>query len=580
MSKNNIYIFDGAMGTYYAKCYSDDSLKCEWANINHPERIKKIHNEYIKAGADYIKTNTFAAFPKALECNIDKIKDIINAAWSNASEAVKNTDCKIFADMCPIDEDEEDIFFVINEFISLGAKNFLFETLSNDENIEKFTTYIKQKCKDAYIIVSYACTPDGFTRQGKSINNIIENMCKLKTVDALGLNCISGPLHIIELSKKIFEKIKKSNKHFCVMPNAGYPTVINGRTVFESSPNYFAEKSTELLKIGVHIIGGCCGTTPEHISEMKKTVFKNIEIKKNIKIYENEKNDICFTYKNNLYEKLKAGKRVIAVELDPPPNADIEKFMAGAKRLKQIGIDAVTIADCPVARARVDSSLLAAKLHRELKIDTIPHMTCRDRNINATKALLLGLCVEGVNNVLVVTGDPVPSAEKNEVKAVFSFNSVVLANYIKQLSNDGLCAPFCVYGALNVNARNFDMELKKAIRKQEAGVSVFLTQPLFSERSFENLKKANKVLKSKILGGIIPIVSYKNALFMSQEMAGIDIPKDIVEMYKGLERNEAEQLAVDISVNIIRNITDLTQGLYLITPFQRVNIIEKILNKL
>lgn len=575
--KENILLFDGAMGTYYSTCYPDDTSKCEWANINHPERIIKIHNQYIEAGANAIKTNTFAATPKALECDITQIKNIIKSAWDNAKKATENKNCKIFADLCPIDEQKDDVYAVLNEFLNLGAKNFLFETLADDTNLADFTAYIKSKCNDAYIIASFAVTPDGFTRHGLAAHNLIKRVCRDENLDAVGLNCVSGPLHLLQTSKTL--NIQSLGKTFSVMPNAGYPTVIDGRTVFDSSPNYFAERCSELVKIGVNIIGGCCGTTPEHIKQVSNKLNGKLITKTITPIHKDKKPDFT-NVQNRLAEKMKQGKRIIAVELDPPADSNIEKFMQGASKLKQMGVDAVTIADCPVARVRVDSSLLAAKLHRELDLDIIPHMTCRDRNINATKALLLGLSVEGVQNVLVVTGDPVPSAAKDEVKAVFSFNSVVLADYIRQLSEDGLCSPFSVYGALNVNAKNFDAELKKAIRKQNAGVCAFLTQPVYTERAFENLKKAYDTLDCKILGGIIPIVSHRNALFMSQEMAGIEIPENIVNMYEGLDREEAEELAIQLSVDVANRMRDFTDGWYLITPFQRVSLIEKILNKL
>lgn len=579
--QENILIFDGAMGTYYSQCYKDDTTKCEWANVNNPDRIVKIHKEYINAGANAIKTNTFAATPTLLECKIDDVKNIIKHAWENAVKAVEGEKCAVFADVCPIDEHEQDVFAILDTFLNLGAKNFLFETLADDNKLDLFTDYIKKNCEDAYIIVSFAVTPDGFTRHGMSAKNVIKRVCDNKNIDAVGLNCVSGPIHLLKTAKSLKSDVISAGKVFSIMPNAGYPTVIDGRTVFDSTPNYFAEICEEIVKNGVHIIGGCCGTTPEHIKKLSlklsgKLISKPEKTEKN----DNEQKPSFTQKKNRLAEKLNEGKRIIAVELDPPADSNIEKFIQGAKKLKQMGVDAVTIADCPVARVRVDSSLLAAKLHRELDLDPIPHMTCRDRNINATKALLLGLSVEEVQNVLVVTGDPVPSASKDEVKAVFSFNSVVLADYIRQLSQDGLCSPFFVYGALNVNAKNFDAELRKAVRKQNAGVKAFLTQPVFTDKAFENLKKAYDTLDAKILGGIIPIVSHRNALFMSQEMAGIDIPQNIVDMYEGLDRDEAEKLAIKLSVDIAKRVESFTHGLYMITPFQRVSLIESILQKI
>ena len=277
--------------------------------------------------------------------------------------------------------------------------------------------------------------------------------------------------------------------------------------------------------------------------------------------------------------KANGGKHVIAVELDPPAEPDIRSFMEGAKFLSEKNVDVVTIADCPVARVRADSSLLAAKLRRELGIDAIPHMTCRDRNINATKALLLGLGIEGVENVLIVTGDPIPSANRDEIKGVFSFNSTVLAKYVKQLGMQ-TGKHFGVGGALNVNAPNFTAELKKAQRKADSGIDFFFTQPVFTDRAKENLAKARETLDSFILGGIIPIVSYRNAKFMQNEMSGIDIPDELADRYIDLDREAAQSLAVEISVETAKAIKDLCDGFYLITPFGRVGIIGEIIDKI
>lgn len=578
--EDHVLLFDGAMGTYYAEQYPEDAVRCEWANLTHPERIRTIHRKYLDAGAAAIKTNTFGVNTESLECSLEEIRSLIDAAWKNANDIVER-DYMVFADIGPIVEAKEEYYFILDEFIRLGARNFLFETFSDDADLPDLVAYIRKHIPDAYMIASFAVTPDGFTRAGIAASSLLVRMKHIAGIDAVGLNCVSGPHHLLTLTRKNIAAFRDESICFSVMPNAGYPTVLNGRTVFDGSPAYFAARSRELVAEGVRILGGCCGTTPEHIRQTV-AALKNAEVK--IDEYASKgrisESDTHVFAENRIEEKIKAGKRMIAVELDPPADSNIEKFMQGAERLKASGVDAVTIADCPVARVRVDSSLLAAKLKRELDIDPIPHMTCRDRNINATKALLLGLGMEQVHNVLVVTGDPIPSAARDEVKGVFSFNSVVLADYIRQLSEQGLVQPFHVYGALNVNARNFDAELQKALRKQKAGVQTFLTQPVMTNQAFENLKCAYEALDATILGGVIPIVSHRNALFMSQEMAGIDIPEEIVQKYEGLDRENAEKLAVQLSVEFAQRMKPFTHGWYLITPFQRVSLIEKILKEL
>ena len=283
--------------------------------------------------------------------------------------------------------------------------------------------------------------------------------------------------------------------------------------------------------------------------------------------------------KQDVSAKFAAGERVIAVELDPPPDDDAAYFFNGVRTLRNAGADWITIADCPVGRPRADSSLLACKVKRDFGMEPLPHIACRDRNLNATKALLLGLAIEGIHHILIVTGDPVPTEKRDEVKSVFNFNSRKLARYIQSL-NETLQTPFQMFGALNVNARNFDRQLEFALEKETCGITGFLTQPVLSPEAMDNLRKARTVLHGKILGGIFPVVSYRNACFLNNEIAGMRVSEDIIHRYEGLNREEAESLAVEISIDTAREIADFTDGLYLMTPFKRVSLVEKILSLL
>jgi methionine synthase / methylenetetrahydrofolate reductase (NADH) len=575
--KNKPVIFDGAMGTYYGEKYIG---KCEIANIEHEDRVLEIHKEYIEAGCTAIKTNTFAANTVSLETDIETVKEIIAKGSKIALEAVGEREVAVFGDMGPIPyvgtSPLQEYKEIIDVFLENGIENFLFETLGSDEYLTELSKYIKLKNEDSFIIVQFAVTPDGFTRMGLSGKNIFNRVSEIQEIDAVGFNCISGASHLYRYIKQF----EPSNKNISIMPNAGYPTVRDNRTIFENSSDYFAEIMYKTVMLGVNIVGGCCGTTPDF---MRKTVeyIKGLTTPKRIEYKKVErKSEEPKTKENELIKKINQGKKIIAVELDPPSNAEISNFMEGAKRLKYSGVDAITIADCPLARARVDSSLLACKLKRELDITPIPHMTCRDRNINATKALLLGLNVEGVENVLVVTGDPVPSPLRDEIKTMFSFNSAILAKHISELNEEVFQSPFGICAALNVNSRNFDAQLKHAQRKIENGVTMFLTQPILTEAAFENLKRAKETLSAKILGGIIPIVSHRNACFMNNEISGINVSEEIIEQYEGKEREEASVLAVEISNEIAKKISPYVDGYYIITPFNRVEIIEKIVQRI
>ena len=254
--------------------------------------------------------------------------------------------------------------------------------------------------------------------------------------------------------------------------------------------------------------------------------------------------------------------------------------MAGATKLRDAGVDILTIADCPIARARMDSSLLACKVRRELELDVIPHMTCRDRNLNATKALLLGLYAESVRNVLLVTGDPIPTAERDEVKSVYQFNSRKLTAFVSELGRQTLPGGFHIFGALNVNARNFDVQLKLAKEKVSKGMVGFLTQPVLTDTAVQNLKRAKEELDAYILGGLIPIISERNARFMDSEVNGISVSPEIIRQYEGKDRAQSEDLAVEITVRIAKEIEPFVDGYYIVTPFNRTSLIERILNNL
>lgn len=572
-------IFDGAMGTYYASRAKNPSSPCELANLYDRDTILEIHREYIEAGCQAIKTNTFAANRTALNSDWDIVKRVVQEGYWLALEAAEGTDTAVFADIGPIQDDVSgdllsEYLEIVNIFLDLGASNFIFETFSSDEYLAELSRHIKERNPQAYILVEFAVSPEGFTRMGRPGRKLLDNMLKTPTVDACGFNCFSGPHHLLEYIKTI----DIENKTIALMPNSGYPTVINNRTFFENTKEYFADKMLETAKQGVLILGGCCGTTPEYIRETVarlkgwspgKTVFTPPAAKSKVKKSAAE---------NPLLEKINTGRKIIAVELDPPVDTDIDFFFDSARKLQEQGIDAITIADCPLARARVDSSLMACKLKRELGITPIPHMTCRDRNINATKALLLGLSIEGINNVLVVTGDPIPTAQRDEIKGIFSFNSAVLANYISNLNETVFSNPFNICAALNVNARNFGSQLQRARKKIASGVSMFLTQPVLSQQAAENLMRAREELPVSILGGILPLVSYNNACFVNNEISGINVGDTIIERYRDISKEEAGTLAVEISAEMAELIYPWVDGFYLITPFKRVDIILKIIN--
>ena len=571
-------LFDGAMGTYFAALPSRAEERCERACLDHPDEIRAIHRAYLEAGCRAIKTNTFSVSADLALGNENLAKDIIGAACRLSSEEAAPFDAWVFADLGPAPEDSPlspggNYCRQADWFLDHGIRHFLVETLPSDGGIPQLSRHLKARCPEAFLIVSFAVAPGGATRYGVSGAELYRRAAALPEVDAVGFNCVSGPHHL----QSFIQGLELGEKPLSVMPNAGYPTVLGRRTVYHGTPEYFGEKLAQIAQAGAVIVGGCCGTTPAHIAQAAKALEStSAPLIPTVSVETRERG---VPGVNTLAEKLSSGKRVIAVELDPPADDDVSPFLEGVRVLRDVGADAITIADCPIGRPRADSSLLACKVRRELGVEPLPHMTCRDRNLNATKALLLGLSMEGVHNVLLVTGDPIPTENRDEVKSVFNFNSRKLARYVSGL-NEHLTTPFQIFGALNVNAKNFDMQLKIAREKEENGVAGFLTQPVLSREALDNLKRAREVLNGKILGGIFPVVSYRNACFLNNEIAGMRVCGEIIELYKDKDRDEAEAAAVTISVRVAQEILPYTDGVYMMTPFHRVALVSRIIQKI
>lgn len=633
--KQNILLFDGGMGTYFSQKNQMAGMSCEMAALQQPALISEIHKEYLEAGCRAIKTDTFAVNRVLYQGDEDLVRRVIRAAWELAAAAASGYDAYVFADIGPLsglNEETgafEEFRFLADQFLELGVRHFLFETNSDTDGLREIAAYIREKAPEAYIIVSFAVQADGYSRDGLWAADLFETMRGCPDVDALGLNCVCGARHMLELAREL----DHGGVALSLMPNAGYPTVVNNRTFYEGDPQYFAAQLREMAAEGAAILGGCCGTMPVHIEKAREALLlptpgsgraagaqeratqdrafpgmlpgtaiqdgtapgtpqkctpqaKASEKTAAGRQSGTEKSGVkkaapvqsgAESADSPFWSKLQAGEKVFAVELDSPADANAVKFMRGAWELKGAGADIITIADCPIARARMDSSLLACKIRRELNMDALPHMTCRDRNLNATKALLFGLYAEGIRNVLLITGDPIPTAERDEVKSVYQFNSRKLAAFVTSLGKKSLPGPFHLFGALNVNARNFDVQIRLAKEKIEKGMVGFLTQPVLTEQAFENLKRARGELDARLLGGVIPVVSAKNARFMDSEINGINVDPKITELYEGRDRAEAEQLATEISVEIMRRISPYVDGYYLMTPFGRTGLIAGIL---
>ena len=559
-------IFDGAYGTYIAS----KNLRLEFpelANIEAPDTVLDIHRRYMAGGVDAIKTNTFAA-NSGLIADPGMLKSILTSGYNLAAQAVSGAGVKVFADIGPIFNENAPAEYkqIADIFIECGAVNFLFETLSEIAGLKNVMAHIKANVPGAVIVASFAVGQDGYTKSGEYYETLLGAAASYGA-DYTGLNCVCGPLHMRDL----IMRLPAGKYNLSAMPNAGYPTLENGRTVYIDNPEYYSEILLEIYSCGVKVIGGCCGTTPEHIRMFTDKLGSG---KRRSKIYPTEKKTVAKAQASNGF-----GGRdtVVAVEINAPAEPDAGYMLSAARRLKMSGADFITIPDSPLGKARANSFMISSMLQRAAGIRAIPHLGCRDKNQIAIKGDLIAANIEGISYVLAVTGDPAAEAFRGDAKSVFGFNSYQLISFISNL-NDTIfaAAPYTICAALNTNAQNFDFELERAGNKLSRGAKCLITQPVFSRDDIRNLQKAKAALGCKILAGIMPLAGYKNALYMNNEVPGIVIPEDIVTRLKDKCAAEAKDISLGYAKVVISEISAYCDGYYIMTPLRKSGLSDEL----
>lgn len=585
--KENVLLCDGAMGTYYSELTGNDVSYCEFGNIDDKDTIKKIHTEYISAGAKLIRTNTFSANTYDLSVSLEKLKDIIRLGINIAKEATINASVFVGASIGPIKEDslDESHMNILNEykfiadcFLDNEIDIFIFETFSNYKYLKEICEYIKSKNPESFILTQFAVKPDGFTRDSLSIAKIVKEIKNIENIDAYGFNCGSGPSHMSELIKKI----NIGNDIVSALPNAGYPEIIHERTIYPNNPSYFAKKVNDIKSFGVSIIGGCCGTNPEYIKQLSSLIRDSSKEVNSTIIQKEKSKEYEKKVENNFKDKLNHNEFVIAIELSAPMDTNISKLVAGAKICKENNIDLITVPDSPMSKVRADSTMIASKIKREIGIEVMPHICCRDKNTNAIRSSLISSHIENIRNVLAITGDPISDASKVETKSVFNLNSFRLMELIDDMNSEFFNEDnIFIGGALNLNVLNKEAEFNRMLKKIDKGANFFLTQPIYDDDAIEFLKTIKGRTNVKILAGLLPVVSYRNAIFLNNELPGVTIPDKYVKMFsENMSKEEAQEIGIKITVEIGKKLKEICDGLYFITPFNRVDMLIEIINQI
>lgn len=583
--KKSKLIADGSFGTYYSQKYKTVDIP-EYANITAPQRISEIHTEYINSGAKLIRTNTFASNTYSLDCSIEQVKENIKAAYKIAKEAVEQSGKEILiaGNIGPVpavfqpdfEAVEEEYYQIAKTFIDEGADILCFETFTQSEHIMPAIKRIKEEC-NPFIIVQFCVNQYGYSEAGESAERLVSETAFSKCVDAVGLNCGVGPAHM----QQILSKINLNNNCFATaMPNAGYPLLVRNRVKYADNPIYFASKVNGMALLGADIIGGCCGTTPDYIREVAKTVdltptVKSDETSAN---NENEKPVIKKSFFRNADGTIK-DKKLIAVELAPPFGADDKKLLEAAHMLKGLGVDVLTFPDSPSGRTRIDSVLMAQKVKNVTGFEVMPHICCRDKNAIAMRSTFLGASINDINNFLIITGDPIPVMARQVVKSVFNFDSVGLMRIADEMNSEALKdSPLTYGGAINQSRRRIESEIKRVQKKMEAGAEFFLTQPVFTAEDAERLRRVKEETGARILCGIMPLVSRKNALFMKNEISGVNVTDEVIDRYpENADREDGENVGVELAKEMIAATRDFADGYYFSFPFNRTYLLKRII---
>lgn len=585
--KKSKLIADGSFGTYYSQKYKTVDIP-EYANITASQRISEIHTEYINSGAKLIRTNTFASNTYSLDCSIEEVKENIKAAYKIAKGAVEQSGKEIFiaGNIGPVpavfqpdfEAVEEEYYQIAKTFIDEGADILCFETFTQSEHIMPAIKRIKEEC-NPFIIVQFCVNQYGYSEAGESAERLVSETAFSKCVDAVGLNCGVGPAHM----QQILSRINLNNNCFVTaMPNAGYPLLVRNRVKYADNPIYFASKVNDMALLGADIIGGCCGTTPDYIREVAKTVdltptVKSDETSAN---NENEKPVIKKSFFRNADGTIK-DKKLIAVELAPPFGADDKKLLEAAHMLKGLGVDVLTFPDSPSGRTRIDSVLMAQKVKNVTGFEVMPHICCRDKNAIAMRSTFLGASINDINNFLIITGDPIPVMARQVVKSVFNFDSVGLMRIADEMNSEALKdSPLTYGGAINQSRRRIESEIKRVQKKMEAGAEFFLTQPVFTAEDAERLRRVKEETGARILCGIMPLVSRKNALFMKNEISGVNVTDEVIERYpENADREDGENVGVELAKEMIAVTRDFADGYYFSFPFNRTYLLKRIIQE-
>lgn len=592
--REGILLFDGAMGTmlydrgiFINRCFEE-------VNLSRPEMVERIHRENIEAGAEVLTTNSFGANPIKLAGHglADRTEEI-NRAAVRLARGVAGENAYVAASIGPLgtriepfgrlsqNEAQEAFTRQIRALLAEGVDLLLFETFKNLDELLLAVAAARELDTQVTIQAQASIGPYMSEEYRKEAPAIAKRLDATEGIDVIGFNCTIGPSDMLDILLSIRPLV---HKPISIMPNAGFPKDIEGRQIYLTTPEYFAEYAQRFFEGGASVIGGCCGTTPEHIRRMGRAILTFGKARHEIEVTSGEKEPVRkeplpLEERSGLGKALATGAWITSIELLPPLGADLTRVIEKARNLSSHGITCVNVPDGPRASSRISAFIAAIEMQRTGGVEAILHFGCRDRNLIAMQADLLAGEAVGLKNMLLITGDPPKVGNYPDVTGVFDVDSIGLLSLASRLNHGldlggtELAKPTSlVLGAgANPASAALQREIDRAYRKAEAGAEFFITQPVFDAEKLLSFIRSIEGTGVPVIAGVWPLASYRNALFLHNEVPGVMIPDEVMERMRKQETKEgAREEGIRIARKIVAEVRGAVRGVQVSPPFGRI----------
>ena len=601
IADGRVHVFDGAMGTMlYAKgvfinvCYDE-------LNLRSPDLVRDVHRAYVRAGAEILETNTFGANPvKLAHYGLAAETHAINQKAAELAREAAGSRALVAGAIGPLGvrlepfgetARAEAFEFFRTQAQGLcdgGVHGFVLETFSDLDEIHEALRAVRAVC-DLPVFAQMTIQEDGNTAYGTDPEAVARALDGFGA-DVVGLNCSVGPQGVLEAIERM---ARVTSRPLSAQPNAGLPREVGDRRMYMASPEYTGEYAKRLVEAGARFVGGCCGTTPEHIKTVAAYV-QSVSPRQVVAVTHEAAaapagvEPVPLAERSRWGGKLAAGEPVTTVEIVPPRGVDPEPMLAAARLLKQAGVDAVNVPDGPRAQSRMGALMSALLIEREVGLETVIHYCCRDRNLLSMLSDLLGAAAHRLHNLLVITGDPPKMGPYPEATAVFDIDSIGLTNLVHRLNRGldpggnpiGAPTAFVIGVGANPAAVDLEREVKRFAWKVDAGAEFAITQPVFDARQLEGFLRRIEGFRIPVVAGIWPLVSVRNAEFLANEVPGVSVPDEVVaRMRRAQERGKEAALAEGVAIarEMRSRLQPMVQGVQVSAPFGRASVALEVL---